>query len=175
MTNPGNQGHTDPDEFERMALGFGQRRTVLVASVLGGLCIAGAGLGWLLGLGVSGQPLGPGLAMTGVGLVLAGIGWLASVGARFTHKLPKPLSGSEKVSAAAQNRVRSGWIALIVVLLGCVAIVLFTPRGKEPDVVAALPMIVAFPAVFILGLMRIRRILMNRKELYTVWLAKHHR
>lgn len=163
---------TAEDDFGQRALGFAQRRVVIIAATLGGLCVTGPGLGWLLGSAVVGEPLEPGFITTGVGLILTGVAWLATFGARFTQKLPRPMHGSDKAVARSENRVLSGWTALTLVLLGCVAIALFTPRGKEPDVLAILPMVAAFPAVLLSGLLHIRRVVKDRNALYAGWLAK---
>ncbi len=174
MTSPVKATHPDGDDFDELALGFGQRRVLLLAATLGGFTIAGAGLGWMLGAALVDQPVNSGLIMIGVGLVLAGVGWLVTVGLRFTRKLPEPLRNGHKSAPSTRNSVAGGWVTLGLVLAGVLAILLFAPRGREPDVVALLPMIVAIPVVLLLGFHRIRHIMANRNELYTNWLAKRH-
>lgn len=174
MTNPVKATHPDGGDFDQLAVGFGQRRVFLLAAMLGGLTITGAGLGWMLGAALVDQPLNSGLIMAGVGLVLAGIGWLATAGVRFTRKLPKPPPNNQMPATGTSNGVIGGWVTSGLVLAGVIAIVLFAPRGREPDVVALLPMIVAIPAVLLLGFYRIRHIMANRNEMYARWLAKRH-
>lgn len=52
-----------------------------------------------------------------------------------------------------------------LVLVGVLAIGLFAPRDRKPDVIAILPMMVTIPAVTLLGLDRTRHIMANRNEL----------
>lgn len=172
MTSPLNATHTDDAEFEALALGFGQRRVVLLGAMLGGFVITGAGLGWLLGSALAGQPPAPGLVMAGVGLVLTGIGWLVTAGLRFTRKLPRPLTGGHEAATGTRTSVAGGWVTFGLVLACVLAIVAFAPRGREPDVLAFLPMLLAIPLVMLLGFYRIRHIMDHRSELYAGWLAK---
>lgn len=174
MSTPQNRVPTDIADFEQHAVAFGHRRSLLVAGILGGLTISGAGIGWMLGAAAVAEPMGSGLIMTGVGLVLAGIGWLATVGVRFTRKLPKPVTNRQTIARSTRNGVAGGWVTFILVLAGVLAVFLFAPRGKEPDVLALLPMVMAIPTVMLIGFYRISHIMRNRNELYTLWLAKHH-
>lgn len=175
MINQPGPTPADTDDFEQMALGYGQRRVVLVAAMLGGLTITGAGLGWLFGAAVIGESLVSGLLMTGLGLFMAGLGWLVTAGLRFTRKLPNPQNNGHKAAASTRNSVVGGWIAVGLFLVGIFALFLFAPRGRQPDMWALFPMLMAVPVAMLLGFYRIRNIIRSRDELYARWLAKHHR
>ena len=174
MTGPAGAALKDDGDFEQRAVGFGQRRVVLVAGLLGGLCIAGAGIGWAAGSAAVGRSMESGIMMAGAGLVLTGLGWLATAWLRFTRKPPKPLPRGERAAAGTRSSINGGWAVLGVILAGCAAIVLFAPRGREPEVLALLPMVAAIPAVVLLGLFRIQSIMRRRDELYGRWLARRH-
>lgn len=155
-----------------MALGYGQRRVALVAAMIGGLVITGAGLGWLLGAAVFGESLESGLIMTGLGIFMTGLGWLITAGLRFTRKLPNPQTNGRKVAGSTRNSVVGGWLAIALFLLGILALFLFAPRGRQPDMLALFPMLLAVPVVMLLCFYRIRHIMLNRNKHYATWLAK---
>lgn len=162
------------DNYAQLALGYAQRRVILLAALLGGLCITGAGAAWALSSAIMYGSHKNGITMALLGLGVTALGWLATAGLRFTSKPPKPLQGSDRVESNTRNRIISGWIAFGLVLAACLAAILFAPRGKEPDAMALLLMMAAFPAVMLLGFYRIRHIMRCRDELYASWLAKHH-
>lgn len=172
MITPQSPEHAAEDGFDQQAVAFGHRRSLLVSCILGGLTIAGAGLGWMLGAAAVAQPMASGIIMAGVGLVLAGIGWLATAGVRFTRKVPEPITNRHTIARSTRNGVAGGWVAFILVLAGVLAVFLFAPRGREPDVLALLPMVMAIPTVMLLGFYRIRHIMLNRNKLYAGWLAR---
>ncbi len=113
--------------------------------------------------------------MAGVGAVLAGIGWLATAGLRFTRKDPKPLDNAKDMESSATINVVAMWIILGLVWAACLALFLFSPRGREPDAAVLLPSFMAFPAVLLGGVLHIRGIVRRREELYAAWLARHRR
>ncbi|MBP2413523.1 hypothetical protein JOF48_002322 [Arthrobacter stackebrandtii] len=172
MSHPVHPGG-GPGDFDRLALGYAQRRVVLVAALLGGLCITVAGATWALSSAALGEPPGNGLTMALVGLGATALGWLATAGLRFTGKEPKTVDGNARADRMSGNRVISGWIAFGLVFAACLAAFFLAPRGQEPDVVALLLMMASFPVVLLLGFYRIRWIMRSRSELYARWLAKH--
>lgn len=172
MSAPSQPGAPEAATFEQFALGFGQRRVLLVAGLLGGFCIAGAGLAWALGAAAYGLSPESGLSMIAVGLVVTALGWLATAGLRFTRKFPKPRPGSAGVEAKMRESIIAGWIAVGLVAAGCLALFLFSPRGREPDAASLLPSFIAFPAVLQAGLLHIRRTMRRRDQLFASWLAR---
>ncbi|MHA7176858.1 hypothetical protein ACX80D_09395 [Arthrobacter sp. Sr24] len=70
---------------------------------------------------------------------------LAIIGGSFTRRLPPPPANGDKNLSRTRNSVLGGWVGLGLVLVGALAILLFAPRGREFDVIAILPMIVAVP------------------------------
>ena len=160
-------------DFDRLALGYAQRRVILVASLLGGLCITGAGTVWALSSAVMGELALNGLVMAAVGAGVTALGWLASAWLRFTGKGPKPLDGGDKVEPRTRESLIGGWVAFGLVAAAALAAILLAPRGREPDTVAVLLMLATVPAVLLLGFYWIRRIMRSRDKLYARWLAKH--
>lgn len=157
------------------ALGYGQRRTYLVAATLGGFCVLGSGSVWALCSALLGVSAESGLTMMAVGAALLGIGWLLTLGLRFSTKAPKPLHDAKKVELNLRINVIAMWILLGLVGGACLALIVFAPNGMRPETTALLLSIIAFPAVLLGGVLYIRRIMGNRNELYGRWLAKRHR
>lgn len=164
-----------PGQFEQLALGHARRRILLVAALLGGLCVAGSGAAWAVASGLLGGSVESGLVMVGVGAVLAGVGWLATLGLRFTRRDPKPLNNAKNMESSATINVVAMWIILGLVWVACLALFLFSPHGREPDAAVLLPSFMAFPAVLLGGVLYIRGIVRRRKDLFATWLARHGR
>lgn len=167
--------HNGPGQFEQLALGYARRRTLLVAALLGGLCVAGSGAAWAVTSVLLGGSAESGLVMAGVGAALAGIGWLVTAGLRFTVKDPKPLDNAKDMESSTGINVIAMWILLGLVWAACMALFLFSPRGREPDAVVLLPSFMTFPAVLLGGVLYIRGIVRRREQLFAAWLARRRR
>lgn len=163
------------EDFDRRALGYAQRRVVLQTALMGGLCITVAGATWALSSAALAQSPGNGLIMVLVGAAVTALGWLATAWLRFTGRPPTAVEGTARLDKAPGNRIISGWIAVGLIFAACLAALLFAPRGKEPDAVAVILMIMSCPLVMLAGFYRIRRIMRGRSEAYTRWIAKHPR
>lgn len=160
------------DQFQRLALGYARRRSHLVAALLGGLCVMGSGLAWALTALALGLEPGSGLVMLGVGAGMAALGWLATAGLRFTRSAPKPLDNAKDMESNTRINVISLWIVLALIAAGCLALFLFSPRGREADAMVLLPSFIAFPAVLLAGTVHIRSMVLRREALFAAWLAR---
>lgn len=168
-------GQPGPEQFAQLALGHARRRILLVAALLGGLCVAGSGAAWAVTSLLMGGSAESGLVMLGVGAVLAGVGWLATMGLRFTRKDPKPMDNAKDMESNASINVIAMWTLLGLVWAACLALLLFSPRGREPDAAVLLPSFMAFPAVLLAGVLHIRGTVRRREEIFTAWLGQRSR
>lgn len=160
------------EQFQRLALGYARRRTYLVAALLGGWCVAASGAVWALTALLMGITPASGLIMIGVGAVLAGLGWLATAGLRFSRRDPKPLDSAKDMESNTRLNVLAMWTLLLLVVAACLALVFFSPRGRESDAVVLLPSFIAFPAALLGGITYIRSMVLRRDALFAAWLAR---
>lgn len=157
--------------FEALALGYGKRRIIMVGALLGGLCVTAAGLGWAVSSALLGMGAESGLVMIAVGAALVFLGWLATVGIRFTRKLPKPILDAKNMESNLRINVIAMWIVAGLVWAACLALFLFSPRGREPDAASLLPSFMAFPACLVAGVLYLQSIMRRRNDLYARWLS----
>lgn len=155
---------------DNYALGYAQRRSWVMWSWMYGAVMAAAGAAYALVAMAAGQDPETGTFMALLGLALAALGWLASAPKRFSRKLPKPAMDVPRAEQAI--RINRGVVIFSNILMAVIILGLAfgMPRGLAPDVVPVLAMMSVWAPLVGAGILRTRKLLMERGPRYVRWL-----
>ena len=160
---------TDP---RAQAFGYAQRRIWVFFAWWYGAVIAipgavDAGLSGFLG-----QEPERGVITMALGAVLSALGWLATLGIRFSGKLPKPASDIPRVEQAIRINPNVIKVSVIGAVLIAAGLILLTPNGRSPEVLPIVGLIAAAQLSIAAGMAYSGWLLKNSGELYSRWLER---
>jgi hypothetical protein len=160
---------TDP---RALAFGYAQRRSWVFFAWWYGAVIAipGAVDAGLSGLLV--QETDRGIFMMFLGASISVVGWLATMGVRFSRKLPKPASDIPRVEQALRTNPPAIKVSVIVSVLIVAALILLMPEGKSQELLPIIGLIAAALVSITGGMAYSASLLKNSGELYARWLER---
>jgi hypothetical protein len=166
-TTPATRAEPSSDNY---ALAYAQRRSwVMWSWMYGGITAAAGGVYALVALAAGTNPE-TGVGMLLLGLALAALGWLTSAPKRFSRKDPKPAMDIARAEQAIRinKGVALGSNALMAAIV--LGLALATPRGLTPDTLPVLAMLSVWAPLTGAGILRTRRLLMERGARYERWI-----
>ena len=166
-----NVTHVPPDDsLDHYALAYVMRRVWVEASWGFGAVLAASGIAYAATCLLFGVDPETGVIMTGLGLVLAGVGWVASAAQRFTRRPPKPARSTRRAEESIQLNHWAAAGSIILMLIIIVALAVNIPAGLAPEIVPVLVLLASWACGYAALLMRIRALLISRRERYLRWL-----
>jgi sulfite exporter TauE/SafE len=135
-----------------------------------GAIMAAAGGAYSLTALAAGVEPGTGVTMIFLGLVLAALGWLVSAPKRFTREIPKPATDIARAEQAIRINKTIVVVSNAVMAAALLGLGFGTPRGLAPDTAPILAMMAVWAPLAGVGMLRTRRLLMERGPRYERWL-----
>lgn len=175
--NPVGELNEDPrEQFEVASIEHANRRTQLFASIGVGLVIGGSGAVWFISALLLRQDPNIGVGLMVFGLIMSLLGWLLTLGLRMRRKPRKTGKNVQERLARDLANLRLNIIAMLiwcgVMVALSLAIVVWSPRGREPIVWPILLMMNSWPILVVLGIKYSRSTLLRRHELYSRYVGR---